>query len=728
MSQSTANWESFALPGQDLLEPVRAILEVLVVFLEVLKTLLNAVKSLLILFGNAIIALVEALITLILTLFTALKQTGLYVWWDIPNLTIDPNLNRHIGGHVAFLQRFKASCVDVRDPNRPQPIAGATESGFVLLVVDEDTPVKLLRLITSMMYFFGQEFKAPHYKAPTNVKVLPVGAKGDPVLSLVDVFAQQPASLVIEWSLPGKQASGDAGFRPVFADFARELIPPSFVIEKSAVNPNVLIDSSQLNTASAAGLVTQNAPTNFEKNGQPGQPTFKITKIGDFWNDPFIKFQKYIAVNPSANAGTFFVGQLGTFRYIDNDVKPGQTYWYRVRATSADLTINADGSVTFPAPTTNPITGRPFIAYPGGNPTAMVGRASPIHSQTVPLYPSASFDVIANLKALFETAFSLNFHQPLPQGALFSQNGQPIPPTSVLDIGLGSLTQQAGSLTGFAAVPILGAAAGTGAVAADFSANAATGAFPEAPWQTYAVVSNATRLAIIVGGALLTSNNAPAFQKYMTSGFPKSPAPALFNTPGTTSGQPTNLSQFVMNFTTVSTDATVMATALSNYGFLFVDPGTRLNILAAINYVKTFTLGGVPPDWKTVELLRDIVPWSGQLLYDLIAKIQAMMTAFQGIMQEITAFINLIERKINAMEQFIEYLVSILDFLLALELGFFVLFLPETSGDITSWFSAVDNAGGTPPTSGPNGYTAGVALAYIAPDVSAFKAAFELIF
>ncbi len=725
MSQSTANWESFAIqiPGQDLLEPARAILEVLLIFLEILKTLLEVVKILLILFANLVIALVEALISLILTLFETLARTGLYVWWDIPNPIHDPNMNRHFGGYLAFLQRFKGSCLDVRDPNRPQPIAGATQSGFLLLVVDADVPLTLYRLIMILMYFFGQEYKAPHYKAPANVKILPVGSKGDALLSVVDVFEQQPASLVIEWSLPGKQVSASGGQRPVFQDFAHELIPPYFLIEKSTVNPNQTIDVSQLATASAAGLVTQTVVTNFEQNGQPNQPVMATIKVGDFWNDPFIKFQTYIPINPTTNFGTFLAGQLGTFRYIDNNVKPGQTYWYRVRATSGDITVNSDGSVTFPTtPTTNPITHRNFIPYPGGNPTAMVGRASPIHSATVPLFPPSSFNVIANLQALFQVAFSLNFHQPLPSGVAFTPQGLPANSGSIQDIGLGSLTTLAGSLVAFQAVPLLGKAAGTGAVAADFSPNPATGDYPTAPWNTYAVTSNSTRLAIIVAGALLNTNNAPALQKYFTGPWPKTPTPGVLGLPVT------NLSAFVLAFTAPTTDASGAMTAQVNFGDAFVDSGTRLNILAAINYVKSFTLGGVPPDWKSISLLRDIIPWAGQLLYELIAKIQALLAAFQGLMQEIIAFINLIERKITTMEQFIEYLISILNFLLALEIGLFVLFLPETSGDITSWFAAIDGAGGSPPTSGPNGYTAGVSLAYIAPDVTAFKAALSLIF
>jgi hypothetical protein len=720
-----ANWEAFVIqiPGVDLLEPVRAILELLVIFLEILKTLLEVVKILLILFANFIIALVTALINLILTLFYALARTGLYVWWDIPNLIIDPNMNRQYGGYQAFLQRFKGSCLNVRDPNRPQPLAGATESGFLLLVVDAQLPLNLIKFIMILMYFFGQEFKAPHYKAPSNVKVLPVGAKGDPILSVVQVFEQQPQALVIEWGLPGRQVSGDNSQRPVFQDFANELLPPNFVIEKSSVNPNQAIDISQNENPAAAGLVTMSEATNFEMNGQPNQTVMRTVKLGDFWNDPFIKFQTYIPISPTENAGTFFAGQLGTFRYIDTNVKPGQTYWYRVRATSGDLAIAPDGSVEFDTtPSQNIITGRTFIPYPGASPTATVGRASPIHSATVPIFPPSSFDVIGNLVALFEVAFSLNFHQPITPGLQFQSNGLPIAPATVLDIGLGSLTQQAGALVAFSAVPLLGAAAGAGAVATSFAPNPATGQYPQAPWQQPNVVRNATRLAIIVAQALLTSNNAPALQKYMTGPLPKSPAPSV---PGVLAS---NVSQLVLSLTPNSTDPQTMLQAQTAYGNAFVDPGTRLNVLAAVNYVKTFTLQGAPPNWKAILLLRDIIPWAGQLLFELIAKIQALLAAFQGLIAEIIAFINLIERKINTLEQFIEYLISILNFLISLELGLFVFFLPSTSGDISSWFAALDGAGGSPPTSGPTGYTCGVALAYIAPNIAPLVAALSLIF
>jgi hypothetical protein len=163
------------------------------------------------------------------------------------------------------------------------------------------------------------------------------------------------------------------------------------------------------------------------------------------------------------------------------------------------------------------------------------------------------------------------------------------------------------------------------------------------------------------------------------------------------------------------------------YSQAFVDTNTRRNVLAAVNFLLDLNYQGVPPDWLSVSLL-DLIPWSGQLIYDLIAKIQALVDAFQGIVQEIINFINMLERKINTLEQFIEYLISILNFLINLEVGFYLLAAPSVSGDVSNWLSLIDTAGGNVPSSGPSGYTAGICLAFLGPNVGAIASAFALLF
>ncbi len=721
---ASASWSSFSLqvPGKDLLEPVRNVLETLLLFLEVLKTILDTIKTLLLDFGNPVRALVEALIALINTLFESLKRTGIYGWFDAPEPGYDPTFRRFSGGYPGFVSRFKGSLVDTKDPGRPQPIAGATKSGFILLVVDAESIQGLVRLVTLLFRFFGKEFLNPQYGAPANVKVLPLGAKGDPILSIVRVFNEKPKSLVIEWSLPSTVHIGDPGFSDMFTSLSTEFLPPKFLIEKSSKNPNVELDASSLSDASAVGTVTTQITTNFELRGQPGVPIKRKVRLTDEYQDPFVKFEKYIPIDTANNSTTFFLGQLGTFRYIDNDVEIGKTYWYRVRAYSGTLAINGDGSISFQPPETNVIDRVPLVRWPSTDPgdPVVMGRSSVISRQHIFEIPD-KFDVLENLKRLFELAFSLNFHVPLSPEAKFNSQGLPATPDTFNSmIGEGSLTNLSGTLITFTAVPILGSAATATSVTGAFSPDPVTGKLPLMPWQTFKVIFNASRLSSIVGGAFLETGNANAFQALMQGALPKGIVPGL--------PADTTLEKLCFDLTTTSEDSTVMRAVATRYGDNFKDPTLRLNVLQAIEFCKTFTLGGAPPDWIQISLLRDIVPWSGQLLYELLAKIQALLDAYNGVLDEIKAFIDMIERKINTLEQFIEYLLSILDFIESLQVGFFLLNVAEADGGLPDWFQALDNAGGTKPPSGPEGYTAGAAFAYIAADISAFVTAFELIF
>ena len=126
--------------------------------------------------------------------------------------------------------------------------------------------------------------------------------------------------------------------------------------------------------------------------------------------------------------------------------------------------------------------------------------------------------------------------------------------------------------------------------------------------------------------------------------------------------------------------------------------------------------------------MRDIIPWSGEILYSLLDKIQALVDAFKGVMSELNDFISLLTRKIDTLERLLEQLISVLDFIESLQIGAFVLAVPEVEGSVDNWIGALESAGGTVPPNGPGGYSAGVALAYVGPDVTGLKAAFSLIF
>lgn len=688
------------------------------VFLEVLKTILETVKVFLIDFGNPIKALVEALIALIQQLFETLQKTGIYGWFDIPDPSVDPNFNRFVGGFPAFTTRFKAGLFDSRDPNRPQPVPGLSKSGFTLIVADAEGPLGLMRLLQVLLDFFGKEFLTPQYLPPANFKVLPLGDDGDPVLSVVQLFQDQPESVVVEWALPPSTVPGDPGFSDLFGAIATQFIPPRFLIEKSELNPAVgEVDVTELGDADAAGQVTAVIPTEFESRGQPGETIKRKVKLVDQYGDPFFKFQKYIVIDATTNTSTFILGQLGTYRYIDNDVELDKTYFYRVRAYSGNLDVTGT-TVNFKPPETNVVDSTEYIKWPGTDPNdaPVMGKPSPVIPIRIPTYP-ADFDVIENLNRLFQSAFSLNFHLPRPDE-----------PIEDVDIGKGSLTSLSGPLSSFEAIPLVGEEVAGSAidVTTIFQPSPVTGRLPELPWNNSLVQRNSARLSIIVSGAMLDANNAVAFKTLMEGPYPE-------GTPSVEGLTATTISELVFEITTPQDPGVLDISGEVHqagvlYGNVFGNADVRDNILAAVNFCKSFTLGGTPPDWIQLSLLRDIVPWSGQLLYDLLAKMQALLDAYKGVIDEIKAFIDLIIRKIDTLEKFLAYLISILDFVLSLSVGFYILSVPETSGDVNEWISLIDNAGGTPPPSGPGGYTGGIGLAYVAPDVGPFATAFKLIF
>ena len=726
-----ANWQPFIVqvPGKDILEPVRNVLETLVIFLDVLKAILDTVKIFLVDFGNPIKALVEALIKLIEELFLSLKASGVYAYFDVPDPSADPNFNRYSGGFQAFTERFKGSLFDAQDFNRPQPRTGSTQSGFVILVVDASSPYALLNRIKQLLRFFGREFVSPRYEPPVNFKALPVGAKGDPIFAVTKVFTDGPIEAIqLQWSLPSSMETPDPGFSDVVTRMAKEFIPPNFLVERSTINPaSQKIDISKLSDGASAGIVqvTQESPLSV---GTSRKPAMRTTLLRDEYGDSVVKFQKYTILDQVSI--TSLMGQLGKFRYIDTDITPNTTYYYRVRAFSGDLKMSGD-QVVFPNQdqlTFSIESGYKLLKWPAtaANESVVMGKASGIMAATVPLpMDPAVFDVVENLLKLFEVAFSLDFHLELDYQATFDSLGMPAGGTSPIQVGRGSLMNLASALAMFESYLTVGNLSRAKTINEAFQPDPITDLYPELPWESTSVQKQSARLANAVASALLQSG-ADALNGFRNIMQGSLPAGAL-STGGTLAGAST-LETVVKSFTTVSDTPSTSLKAAETFVNGYYDSTLRLNILAAVQYVKTYSLGGAPVDWVSVVPLRDIVPWSGQMIYDLLAKINGLLDAFGGTMTEISAFIDLLERKIDTLERFIEFLINILNFIESLEMGAYVLSVPELNGTAQSWVSAIDTAGGTKPPSGPGGYSAGIALGYVAPDIAAFKTAFSIIF
>lgn len=717
-----ADWKALEIkiPGQDLLESVRGVLETLVTFLEIIKAILQTIQLFLIDFGNPLRVLLEALLTLILQLFESLKRTGLYGYFDVPNPAKDPNFDGFKGGYRAFTQRFKASLFDSKDPFRPQPLPGSNKSGFVLIVADADAVFGMLALINILLRFFGKGPIAPQYAAPANAKVFPAGQKPgslggasiDPILQVASVFGVELKGLAIEWSLATNQFPPDPGFSDLLPTFSSEFIPQKWLIEK---------------TSQPGGPVALTAEDETRFEDKRGKPIKRKKKIRDEQGDYFRVFEKYIVVDPSFSTSTFLLGQLGKFRYIDTNVERDKTYYYRIRAFSGPLAVGGDGSLTLPPPEKDTNSGELLQRWPSQNPAnpVVVGRPSGIITGRVPNIPP-DFDVIAALNATFQAAFALGFHEELAADATFDSNGVPTFGTAVGQVGRGELTNLAGPLGRLVPTLGFGALLGVGSGKPP-TADELTNEYPDVFYNYDAVKAHAARLTNAVAGSLLENSGMLIPLRDLYQGvIPYT----VVGGDGYLRAGVTSIEKLVLNFTRIPEGfpEAHFPDVYKTYEFAYSHLNTRLNVLAAVRFIKSFTLGGVSPDWISISLLRDVIPWSGQFIYELLARIDALLEAFKGALDEIKAFIDLIIRKIDVLERFIKFLIEILNYLDNFSAGFYFLSVPETDGGIPGWLQAIDSAGGKPPPSGPGGYTAGIALAYAGPNVDAFSKAFGIIF
>lgn len=701
-----ADWKSLQIevPGKDLLEPVRGALEGLLALLDVLKALLDTVKVFLIDFGNPVRALVETLIAMIEEIFLSLKATGAFALFHVPNPREDSSFVNH-KGFDAFTNVFKESLFDARDSNRPQPRPGSTKGGFVLLVVTADAPYTLLGKVKQLLSFFNRDFASPRYEAPQNIKVAPIGPGGDPILSVRDVFTVNPDRLGITWDLPTSSETPDAGFNEVVSRVANEFVPPKYLIEKSkGVDPAAgLIDVASIRKPTLAGKVEQSVE---KLVAGTTSPVTERSLLRDSYDDLVVKFTDAIVVDPSIFAVPGFLGRM---RYVDAEVERDVTYYYRVRAFSGDLDI-AGGQINFAPPKTIDGKSEPKVVWPSQSSSpesvCVVGRPSAVVAARLPPLrtgAAATFDVLENLRRVFLAAFTCDFHR----------NVSDVPDVTT-PVGRGSMAKLAGPMAAYSSEDLyIEILTSKGNTTKDKVSNLLTiVSVIEFPWENRGVRKQSARLADAVGSAFL-ENGGTTLETFRN----------LLQNPNALLSKPT-LEQALSDLV-ADTDDLKQGQAFDR---AYRDESFREALVEVVSFLRSFTGGGVSPDWIAVSPLRDIVPWSGEILYSLLDKIQALVDAFAGVVGELKDFISLLQRKVDTLERLLGQLISVLDFIESLQIGAFVLVVPEIEGTAHDWVAEVDSAGGTVPPAGPGGYSAGVALSYVGPDIAGISAAFSLIF
>lgn len=681
-----ANWKTFEVqvPGKDLLEPVREGMEVMLVTLDTLQAILDTLKVFLVDFGNPMRSLVEALIRLVEEAILAMKATECAALYHVPNPVIDPNFQLNTG-YGSFVDTFKQSLYDTRDMWRPQPRIGSTKGGFALLMVQADSPYALLERVKVLMSFFSKEFTAPRYEAPLGFSAFPVGSDGDAILSVAGLFNNPPEAVELKWSLPSSCETPDPGFSDLVNRAAHEFYPPKWLIEKSTINPAASkISIDQIWTPEVAGQVEFTREVTVAGTSQTAS---KWETLRDQFGEPVVKFTEYKVLNQLDLSS--IAGMTGTVRYIDSDIEPNTTYYYRVRALSGDLAFTSDGQLDWGDPKALNSRDVPCVPWPGD---AMPGKATSIVQVTLPK-EIPDFDVVDNLRRLFQTAYSLDFHRN---------------DADLNFIGQGLLLNLAGTVGPYLFHD-------TFAQAQAISADASNADSINLPCREYQVLRQSAKVSDAVASSLVQ-------QSAMVLQFRD-----LMQRPRTLLGEG-SLEAALQRYASTAEEEPDQGTAVWAFVEGFDDDDFRAAVVEAVTLLKDTVGAGMPPDWVSVNVLRDIVPWSGQILYEILDKVQALYDAAAGVVSEINGFIDLLSRKIDTLERTLEFLISLLDIVESLQLGAYVLYVPEVEGGVEEWVRMVDEATGAPPLEGSDGYAAGVAMAYVAPNVDAFKSAFSLIF
>lgn len=749
---STTPWASIEvkIPGQELLEKVQEFCETLVVFLDIAKTILNLIKTFLVGIGNPIQALVMAVLALVNNLIESLRQTGLYWWFNLPDFAEDPSCKRLSGGYPAFVQRWKGSLLDAQDINRPKPLAGFSTGFFLMLVVDVNNLGKLITGCQALMKFFGGGREEPTtHPSPSGVKLFPVDKRRIPI-AFTKLFGAEPDAIAVQWTLPSNTKIPDPSLGGAAAVLTPESGPPNWLVERSTVYPG-----DRTEDFSKPGLLIHTVNSG-AKNPRTTEPYLDKVEVFDVYGQPVILMEEVFVVTAPQWNQVFNDGFLGRYTFYDKtNIKKDTTYYYRVRGFSGKLTVS-DNKIPISASDIklNGTTGKYELTYPGEN--VVMGKATTLLPIRIPS-PPTNFDVQEHFYRIFLAAFSLGFALSLnPKKKLgsdgrpilnadgypeyermFTDAGDPIPQTTTnKDIGKMTISKIAGALASYTPDP-------TTSVVEDTADNTQWGL--KAPWTTWDFRVQATKQAdaytnlAISAGASFVEGFKTLMQNVPPYGAPET---ADLRTGASTISNANTLGELVFKLTDatpvntikvggteINTSWTTTPNAVRTFGLAYADKNVRKNVLAAVNYVLALGYQGQPPDWGRIAILDDLVPWSSSMIYEILRVVQSLVDSFNDLLKEIVAFIDMIVRKITVLEEFIEYLIVIIDFIKSFNVGVYFLAAWDLTGGVSSWFSALESAGGNKPQStGVGSYTGGICLAGVGTNLGGLQEALKKIF
>jgi len=777
MAPAATNWNTFEVkvPFTEWVSSVKDALETFILWLDVARTVLNTIKNFLVSFGNPLQVLLTVCLSLVLQAIESLNQTGIYWWYLIPNFVEDPSLKRISGGSQAFLSRWKGSLQDAQDVNRPRPVAELNTGGFVLIVISTSGLGQFLKWIRAFMTIFSIKGPMTIQAPPANVKIYPVTNDNTFLPGKIAKKDTPFQYACLEWTVGSNKKFPSSSFEGLSTDLSAQFRPANWLIERTTVYPSGNVTDFK-NPGVHQTILSLPNP---HDTANPIKTTLNTRDVN---GQPLVLMQTALSVSPP------FVN-LTKLRYIDKTVEVGKQYWYRITPYSGDLSLESGSGSDLKTSkikweqdsVKTSLQGNlnvPIVTYPGTD--VVMGQSSPLLAVRIP-EPVGDFDVLDVIRRVFLAAYSLGFALPVPRQQKTVANPQYNP--ALPEIPTNQKTTLAVDANGYPIYePLAGTGQDVGKGSLVMSAGSASGIVPAPktenlspypdlahPWTVLDVRSQSgfmanryASLALQAGAGFVTG-----FQRLMQGPLPfGSPSdPNLLKAPSYIKDA-TTLQKLVTSLTDAQTAdsgydpglnvtfSTISPTTgfdvggglnfsfkwkpisddqIRTFGAAYQDTNVRKNVLAAVDYIKTLSYQGQPPDWGNISL-NGLFTWLTDLVYIAANFFQGLVDGYNDLMKEVKDFIDLLIEKINVTEKFVEFLISIIDTIESLSLGAYILFVPYATGGVSEWFSAVDGAGGLAPPNDPNGYAAGGCLAWVYPNgitgggAQAIVTAFQNIF
>ena len=412
-----AAWNSITLkfdPFEDLKPPLKSILSALEAIEAVLEALLALIQPFLLDLLNPIKALIQLLLAAIRAIINQIRSSGfsfLLVHPDFSLSDFSAVIYSVNGAYPKFENKVIGKFFDTSDIFRPQYPPGSSVA-MLVFYIGADSPGDLLGQLLALIAFINGPSPIPGLPAPVNLKVSPVTKGGDSIAQFKNLFdSELSKSLSVEWSMPtGASARNAPGFINQIMSVYDSFVFPNFIVERSQ-KPGGVPVTKKVNTESIGKAIDnrQAALFGIQVNNQ--------TSVKESSGTLYKHFSKRI---PVSGSDLVRGGLTGTYKFLDDgeDLVPGETWYYRVRAYFGTPTEYLNPSNDFPqviAENTSLIKqlGSQWIINYGDGTT--MGRPSGVVKASVPLdsdSDDAKFDVYRAAHDAVLAAILLNFEFP----------------------------------------------------------------------------------------------------------------------------------------------------------------------------------------------------------------------------------------------------------------------------------------------------------------------------